>query len=177
MVSHSQKQPHNIAFWPVSVCVFIALLLDMSIVLYSAAGPTAIIDQQFDAEQGRAVPDSPSRTALIFPSKNNYVLFDGRLGHGVLGSSSKKPRMTMLINWWVEKPQVIMCYTTYNSKIFKPARFGQVVYLQFASVVCLTTLLLDLVVLDTETTGCGVGSGHYMLYFGYTVLYHTTIVK
>ncbi len=70
------------------------------------AGPTAVIDQQFDAEQGKAVPDSPGRTALIFPCRNNYVLFDGRLGHGVLGSSSKKPRMTMLINWWAEKPQV-----------------------------------------------------------------------
>ncbi|DBA95851.1 TPA: hypothetical protein ACH3X1_001397 [Trebouxia sp. C0004] len=68
-------------------------------------GPTAVIDQQFDAEQGKAVPDSPGRTALIFPCRNNYVLFDGRLGHGVLGSSSKKPRMTMLINWWAEKPQ------------------------------------------------------------------------
>lgn len=71
-----------------------------------SAGPTAVIDQQFDAEQGKAVPDSPGRTALIFPCRNNYVLFDGRLGHGVLGSSSKKPRMTMLINWWAEKPQV-----------------------------------------------------------------------
>lgn len=70
------------------------------------AGPTAVVDQQFDAEQGKAVPDSPGRTALIFPCRNNYVLFDGRLGHGVLGSSSKKPRMTMLINWWAEKPQV-----------------------------------------------------------------------
>ena len=73
-----------------------------------SAGPTAVIDQQFDAEQGKAVPDSPGRTALIFPCRNNYVLFDGRLGHGVLGSSSKKPRMTMLINWWAEKPQVII---------------------------------------------------------------------
>ena len=70
------------------------------------AGPTAIIDQHFDVEQGRAVPDSPERTALIFPYKNQYVLFDGRLGHGVLGSSCKQPRMTMLINWWAEKPQV-----------------------------------------------------------------------
>ena len=71
------------------------------------AGPTAIVDQQYDAEQGKAVPDSPSRTALVFPSRNNYVLFDGKLGHGVLGSSSQKPRMTMLINWWAEKPQVL----------------------------------------------------------------------
>ena len=72
------------------------------------AGPTAIIDQQYDAQQRKAVPDTPSRTALVFPNKNNYVLFDGRLGHGVLGSSSQQPRMTMLINWWAEKPQVLM---------------------------------------------------------------------
>ena len=65
-----------------------------------------MIDQLFDAEQGKAVPDSPEKTALIFPYKNQYVLFDGRLGHGVLGSSSKQPRVTMLINWWAEKPQV-----------------------------------------------------------------------
>ena len=65
-----------------------------------------MVDQHFDVEQGRAVPDSPERTALIFPYKNQYVLFDGRLGHGVLGSSSKQPRTTMLINWWADKPQV-----------------------------------------------------------------------
>ena len=76
------------------------------------AGPTAVIDQLFDAEQGRAVPSSPERTALIFPYKNQYVLFDGRLGHGVLGSSSKQPRVTMLINWWTEKPQVHSLLTT-----------------------------------------------------------------
>ncbi|KAL3153737.1 hypothetical protein ABBQ32_013330 [Trebouxia sp. C0010 RCD-2024] len=68
-------------------------------------GPTAVIDQLFDAEQGRAVPASPEKTVLIFPYMNQYVLFDGRLGHGVLGSSCKQPRMTMLINWWTQKPQ------------------------------------------------------------------------
>ena len=66
-----------------------------------------MIDQLFDAEQGKAVPDSPERTALVFPFKNQYMLFDGCLGHGVLGSSSKQPRMTMLVNWWTEKPQVL----------------------------------------------------------------------
>ena len=76
------------------------------------AGPTAIIDQQYNAVQQRALPDSPSRTALVFPSRNNYVLFDGRLGHGVLGSSSQKPRMTMLINWWADKPQVLLHMTS-----------------------------------------------------------------
>ena len=79
------------------------------------AGPAAVIDQQFDAEQGKAVPDSPGRTALIFPCRNNYVLFNGRLGHGVLGSSSNKPRMTMLINWWAEKPQVTVLLLLYFS--------------------------------------------------------------
>ena len=76
------------------------------------AGPTAVIDQLFDAEQGKAVPDSPERTALVFPFKNQYMLFDGRLGHGVLGSSSKQPRMTMLVNWWAKKPQVLCKLTT-----------------------------------------------------------------
>lgn len=65
-----------------------------------------MVDQLFDLEQSKAVPDNPEKTALVFPYKNQYMLFDGRLGHGVLGSSSKQPRMTMLVNWWAEKPQV-----------------------------------------------------------------------
>ena len=65
-----------------------------------------MVDQLFDSEQSKAVPDSPEKTALVFPYTNQYMLFDGRLGHGVLGSSSKQPRMTMLVNWWAEKPQV-----------------------------------------------------------------------
>ena len=70
------------------------------------AGPTVILDQHYDTQQGKAVPDSPYRTALVYPLKNNYVLFDGRLGHGVLDSTSAQPRMTLLINWWADKPQV-----------------------------------------------------------------------
>ena len=104
------------------------------------AGPTAVVDQHFDVEQGRAVPDSPERTALIFPYKNQYVLFDGRLGHGVLGSSSKQPRMTMLINWWADKPQVRSLlsgqylYDSYSQKGFKPYALPQPAVSVYASV-------------------------------------------
>lgn len=102
------------------------------------AGPTAVIDQLFDADQSKAVPDSPEKTALIFPYKNQYVLFDGRLGHGVLGSSSKQPRMTMLVNWWAEKPQVQSYTDTWS---MEPSKLT--LWPMYCAIICMLALLLS----------------------------------
>ena len=72
----------------------------------SAAGPTVVVDQQYDNTGGRPVPDTPQRSVLIYPKRGHFAVFDGRLGHGVLGSSSREQRVTLLINWWLHKPQV-----------------------------------------------------------------------
>ena len=52
------------------------------------------------------MPDTPQRSLLIYPRRGQLAVFDGRLGHGVLGSSSREQRVTLLINWWAHKPQV-----------------------------------------------------------------------
>ena len=70
------------------------------------AGPTVVLDQRFDAEQGRPTPESPAASTLVFPLAGSYCLFDGALGHGVLDSGSSERRCTLLVNWWARKPEV-----------------------------------------------------------------------
>ena len=65
-----------------------------------------MVDQQFDNSSGRPAPDTPQRSVLIYPKRGHFAVFDGRLGHGVLGSCSQEQRVTLLINWWLHKPQV-----------------------------------------------------------------------
>lgn len=43
---------------------------------------------------------------MVFPAANAYLVFDGSLAHGVLGSFYHGKRATMLVNWWTEQPQV-----------------------------------------------------------------------
>ena len=69
------------------------------------AGPTVILDQHFDVECGRASPEQPEGCALVFPRMNNFCIFDGCLGHGVLDAPAQQRRITLLINWWAEQPQ------------------------------------------------------------------------
>lgn len=69
-----------------------------------AAGPTVVVDQQH-CSSGQA-GDSPRRSLLVYPRKNNFLIFDSRLGHGVLDTLSGSTRMTLLINWWHHKPMV-----------------------------------------------------------------------
>jgi hypothetical protein len=65
-----------------------------------------VLDQVYDAEAGCPVPEDPCRCALVYPQAGLYALFDGRLGHGVLDSTSGSQRVTLLVNWWKEAPQV-----------------------------------------------------------------------
>jgi hypothetical protein len=70
------------------------------------AGPTVILQQQYDPSSCRPVPEEPPSSVLVWPLAGNYCLFNGRLGHGVLGSCSGSRRATLLVNWWSQQPQV-----------------------------------------------------------------------
>ena len=70
------------------------------------AACTVILDQRFDAEKGATYPESPANCVFVPPSAGKYCVFDGALGHGVLDSSNTERRMTLLVNWWKEKPSV-----------------------------------------------------------------------
>ena len=63
-------------------------------------GPTVVIDQVFDAAAGRPEPEEPTASVLAWPKARTYLIFDGRLGHGVLDSLSGARRATLLVNWW-----------------------------------------------------------------------------
>lgn len=69
-----------------------------------SAGPTVVVDQQHCSSAQRE--GTPRRSLLAYPRRNNFLLFDGRLGHGVLDTLSGDLRMTLLINWWHHKPMV-----------------------------------------------------------------------
>ena len=74
--------------------------------LLCIAGPTVIADQQYDNMMKQPLPEEPQKTTIVLPRANTMALFDGRLAHGVLESSSRQPRATLLINWWTYQPQV-----------------------------------------------------------------------
>ena len=59
------------------------------------AACTVILDQRFDADKGAAAPESPGN-----------CVFDGAPGRGVMDSFNTERRMTLLVNWWKEKPYV-----------------------------------------------------------------------
>ena len=71
------------------------------------AGPSVVVDQAFDQEEGKAVPDTPVRSMVIYPETGLYCIFDGKLAHGVLESTSRQDRATLLVNWWTSQPEVL----------------------------------------------------------------------
>ena len=70
-------------------------------------GPTLVMQQHFDAAQGRGVPEPSRRDVLVWPSPNALLVFDGALAHGVLDSASPNVRRTMLVNWWRRQPRSV----------------------------------------------------------------------
>lgn len=70
--------------------------------------PTVINDQYFDQTQKKTVPEDPTCSTFVFPFRNSYCVFDGRLGHGVIDSRNTDRRITMLVNWWKERPQLVL---------------------------------------------------------------------
>ena len=77
------------------------------------AGPTVVVDQQHCSSAQQK--ETPRRSLLVYPRRNNFLLFDSRLGHGVLDTLSGDLRMTLLINWWHHKPMVSLLLTVIMS--------------------------------------------------------------
>lgn len=94
-----------------------------------------MVDQVFDAKLSCAAPATPSRSALVFPKQNAYLLFDGRLGHGVLGNFHPGKRATMLVNWWQHQPEV---YDQWGRQQYSPLHV--VPFLQFLNALHCVTL-------------------------------------
>ena len=63
-----------------------------------------VVDQQHCSSGGQG--ETPRRSLLAYPRQNSLLMFDGRLGHGVLDTLRGGTRMTLLINWWHHKPKV-----------------------------------------------------------------------
>ena len=95
-----------------------------ALMLSSSAGPTVVVDQQHCSSAQQE--DTPRRSLLVYPRKNNFLLFDSRLGHGVLDTLSEGLRMTVLINWWHHKPMVswscrsLYCCLLYSAGHLRP---------------------------------------------------------
>ena len=89
-----------------------ALSLQPTLICYGlGAGPTVVVDQQHcPATQHEQKDATPRRSLLAYPRRNNFLMFDGRLGHGVLDTLSGGTRMTLLINWWQHKPMVSIAW-------------------------------------------------------------------
>jgi len=82
-----------------------------SSVLYlsETGGPTAVFDQR--KAEGRLVPPVPTAVHVASPQPGRFLMFDGRLLHGVLHPlvpmqepTEESPRRTLLVNWWAEVP-------------------------------------------------------------------------
>lgn len=78
--------------------------------LSDIGAPTMILNQT-TPDGNREIPEIPQEAYLIYPKSNNHLLFNGNLQHGVVSSAASrtsstsiKKRVTLLINWWCEKP-------------------------------------------------------------------------
>mmetsp|Transcript_5884 Transcript_5884/g.20042 ORF Transcript_5884/g.20042 Transcript_5884/m.20042 type:complete len:127 (+) Transcript_5884:575-955(+) len=85
----------------------------------SRLAATLVMDQVFDAATRGSSPETARRTLLAWPAWRQYLLFDGKLAHGVMNSSSHGLRMTLLINWWDHRPSEIDRVTAEDA-----AKFG-----------------------------------------------------
>ena len=89
----------------------------VSTVLYltDEGSPTLILNQT-SPDGNIEIPLVPEQAYLVYPKKNRYMLFAGDLQHGVCGScnyylmnekkrKNDKKRVTLLVNWWHQKPE------------------------------------------------------------------------
>jgi hypothetical protein len=65
-----------------------------------------VLDQVFCQSAGAPEPKQPNACAVVFAHAGHFLVFDGALAHGVLESCCQEDRMTILINWWAERPAV-----------------------------------------------------------------------
>ena len=79
--------------------------------LGDAGGPTFIVNRTTPDGNG-ADPLLPRRATAVYPRRNRHVVFRGNLAHGVAGDlshSTSGKRITLLVNWWQEKPMEPNC--------------------------------------------------------------------
>jgi hypothetical protein len=77
-------------------------------------GHLAVTDQR-PGPHGEPRPRSPGALQTVAPAPNRYVVFDGRLFHGVLDAAGRTPgrklagargqlRVTLVVNFWERRP-------------------------------------------------------------------------
>ncbi len=72
-------------------------------------GETVVVDQILDPISLKLSPEFPTHQIKIKPKGNSFFVFPGELYHGVLSSDipqteRNKLRVTLLVNWWKNKP-------------------------------------------------------------------------
>jgi len=84
---------------------------ELGTVLYLTAegGPTLVTNQRAIVEGGDVVALEPSddegpKGVEFAPQLGSYFVFPGWARHGVLPSSDRGSRRTLLVNWWTEQP-------------------------------------------------------------------------
>ncbi len=80
--------------------------------LTDTGAPTLILNQT-SLDGSVEEPEVPEVGHLSYPRKNRHIVFRGDLNHGVASSLSLSPpggdRLTLLVNWWTEKPMEPNC--------------------------------------------------------------------
>lgn len=81
--------------------------------LSDAGGPTIVLPMRVPSpeQQGRDVVPPGSDAFACFPAENRLLTFQGDLLHGVLDEPwpIDGARLTLLVNWWADKPQAPCC--------------------------------------------------------------------
>ena len=80
--------------------------------LTDSGAPTLIVNQT-SLDGNVEVPEIPEHGVLSFPKQGRHVIFRGDLNHGVAKTVSldsvNDERITLLVNWWGEKPMEPNC--------------------------------------------------------------------
>lgn len=117
------------------------------------AGPTVIIEQCFDNVSRSASPEKPVCCALIWPQQNALAVFDGGLGHGVLESPAQEHRITLLVNWWTQKPAVWLALCNMLEPDFVAFKFIHLLLISLA-LTCLTHISSETPKKDNQRQWC-----------------------
>ena len=89
-----------------------------------ASSPTVVLNQVPTPDGKSKHPPKPTARRSIDAVSNRYIVFPGNLRHGVM--PGKQPlqmpiaemRLTLLVNYWVNRPQPPICYD-YDGKIYR----------------------------------------------------------
>lgn len=86
-------------------------LLSTVLYLSDTGGPTVVFEQRAAPRGGGLDPEVPCKLSVAFPSPGRLLVFNGSLVHGVLrpprgdfAPTAERPRRTLLVNLWAERP-------------------------------------------------------------------------